>query len=63
MVPQHKEKHHVTTWSYAIYMTSIVHPNVNTASILLSTADLLRFLAARCNRVTYIVVAARDTEN
>lgn len=47
----------------AKWETIIVHPNVNTASILLSTADLLRFLASRGNRVTYVDVAARDTGN
>lgn len=39
----------------------IIHPNANTASIVLSTADLLRFLEARGNRVTYVDVA--ETEN
>ena len=47
----------------AQWETIIVHPNVNTTFIPLSTADLLRFLAARGNCVTYIDVAARDTEN
>lgn len=38
----------------------IVHPNVNTASIVLSTPDLLRFLEARGNRVTYVEIAETD---
>ncbi len=36
----------------------IVHPNVNTASILLKTEDLLRFLQQRGNPVTYVDVQA-----
>jgi len=39
----------------------IVHPNVNTASIVLKTKDLLRFLAARGNALTYVDVCAEET--
>lgn len=38
----------------------IVHPNVNTASIVLKTADLLRFLEYCGNPVTYVDVQAED---
>lgn len=34
----------------------IVHPNVNTASIILATSDLLRFLKDRGNPLTYVDV-------
>lgn len=39
----------------------IVHPNVNTASIVLKTKDLLRFFAARGNTLTYVDVQAEET--
>lgn len=38
----------------------IVHPNVNTASIVLKTKDLLRFLATRGNTLTYVTVQAAE---
>jgi hypothetical protein len=38
----------------------IVHPNVNTASIVLKTADLLRFLQHRGNPVTYVEISAAE---
>ena len=40
----------------------IVHPNVNTASILLKTEDLLRFLAHCGNLVTYVDVETADMD-
>lgn len=36
----------------------LVHPNVNTASLALKTEDLLRFIAARGNRVTEVDIPA-----
>ena len=40
----------------------IVHPNVNTASIVLKTADLLRLIAHFKNPVTYVEVGAGNTD-
>ncbi len=41
----------------AQWNTVIVHPNVNTASIVLNTTDLLRFLQRRGNPVTYVDIS------
>ena len=41
----------------------IVHPNVNTASIVLSTPDLLRFLHERGNEVTYVDIGEGSPED
>ena len=38
----------------------IVHPNVNTVSIILKTADLLRMIAHFKNPVTYVEVEAEN---
>ncbi len=40
----------------------IVHPNVNTASIVLKTADLMRFLNHCGNHVTYVHVQAEERD-
>ena len=42
----------------ASWEKAVVHPNVNTASIVLKTSDLLAFLAARKNPLTYVEIAA-----
>lgn len=46
----------------ASWETIIVHPNINTASILLKTEDLLRFLAHCGNPVTYVDVQTEETD-
>jgi Ala-tRNA(Pro) deacylase len=38
----------------------IFHPNINTASVVVSWADLERFLATRANRVNVISLPAAD---
>jgi Ala-tRNA(Pro) deacylase len=38
----------------------IFHPNINTASVVVSWADLERFLATRANRVSVISLPAAD---
>lgn len=40
----------------------IVHPNVNTASLILKTADLLRLIAHFANSVTYVEVEAEKVD-
>lgn len=40
----------------------IVHPNVNTASILLSSADLMRFVESRGNALTFVTIQERQGE-
>jgi hypothetical protein len=48
----------------AQWETVIVHPNINTVSIVLKTTDLLRFLQHRGNPVTYVdISAAADISN
>lgn len=46
----------------AQWETIIVHPNVNTASILLKTSDLLRFLQHHGNSVTYVDISAVEND-
>ncbi|MDL2217214.1 prolyl-tRNA synthetase associated domain-containing protein [Christensenellaceae bacterium OttesenSCG-928-M15] len=47
----------VAQWEYVI-----VHPNVNTASIILKTEDLFKFFKARGNELTYVEVLPAPKE-
>jgi Ala-tRNA(Pro) deacylase len=59
LIHDHARKVHVLLdRDVAQWETVIVHPNVNTASIVLKTAGLLRFLESRGNPVTYVEISA-----
>lgn len=49
-----KRVHVLLDREVAAWEDIIVHPNVNTASIILKTEDLLRFIHSRGNAVTYV---------
>lgn len=58
LIHDHEQAVHVLLdRDVAQWETVIVHPNVNTASIVLKTADLMRFLSSRSNPVTYVDIA------
>ncbi|MEL7601541.1 MAG: prolyl-tRNA synthetase associated domain-containing protein [Bacillota bacterium] len=65
LIHDHARKVHVLLdRDVAQWDTVIVHPNVNTASIVLKTAGLLGFLESRGNPVTYVEIsAAADISN
>ncbi|MDL2258746.1 prolyl-tRNA synthetase associated domain-containing protein [Eubacteriales bacterium OttesenSCG-928-K08] len=50
----HKRTHVLVDRELSEWEKIVVHPNVNTASIILSTADLKRFLEYCGNEITYV---------
>lgn len=52
-----KAVHVVLDREVAAWEDIIVHPNVNTASIILKTADLLRFIESRGNALSYVDIS------